>query len=45
MPFTGVTPDSVPHFSGTVQIVLDDFGNASWVYRETAEAAAIGVVD
>jgi hypothetical protein len=40
MPFTGVTPNLVPHFSGTVHIVLDDFGNAGRVYRETAEAAA-----
>jgi hypothetical protein len=40
MPFTGVTPNLVPHFSGTVHIVLDDFGDAGRVYRETAEAAA-----
>ena len=40
MPFTSVTPDLVPHFSGTVHIVLDDFGKAGRVYRETAEAEA-----
>jgi hypothetical protein len=40
MPFTSVTPDLVPHLNGTVHIVLDDFGKAGRVYRETAEAAA-----
>jgi hypothetical protein len=40
MAFTSITPDLVPHFSGTVHIVLDDFGNAGRVYRETAEADA-----
>jgi hypothetical protein len=40
MPMTSVTPRLVPHFNGTVHIVLDDFGNAGRVYRETAEAAA-----
>jgi hypothetical protein len=42
MPFTSVTPDLVPHFNvnGTVHIMLDDFGKAGQVYRETAEADA-----
>jgi hypothetical protein len=40
MPMMSVTPSLVPHFNGTVHIVLDDFGNAGRVYRETAEAAA-----
>jgi hypothetical protein len=40
MPFTSVMPDLVPHLSGTAHIVLDDFGKAGRVYRETAEAEA-----
>ena len=36
MPFTSATP-LVPHFDVTVHIVLDDFGKAGRVYRETAE--------
>ena len=36
MPFTSATP-LVPHFDVTVHIVLDDFGKAGHVYRETAE--------
>ena len=36
MPFTG-TPGLVPHFDVTVHIVLDDFGKAGRVYRETSE--------
>jgi len=38
MSFTSVTPDLVPHLNGTVHIVLDDFGKAGRVYRETSEA-------
>ena len=37
MPFTSPTPGLVPHFDVTVHIVLDDFGKAGRVYRETAE--------
>jgi hypothetical protein len=40
MPFTSVTPELVPHFSGTAHIVLDGFGKAGRVYRETAGAVA-----
>jgi hypothetical protein len=36
MPFTSATP-LVPHFDVTVHIVLDDFGKAGRVYRETPE--------
>ena len=36
MPFTSATP-LVPHFDVTVHIVLDDFGRAGRVYRETDE--------
>ena len=36
MPFPSATP-LVPHFDVTVHIVLDDFGKAGRVYRETAE--------
>jgi hypothetical protein len=39
MPFTSATP-LVPHFDVTVHIVLDDFGKAGRVYRETDEAQA-----
>ncbi len=38
MPFTSTTLDLVPHFNGTAHIMLDDFGKAGRVYRETAEA-------
>jgi hypothetical protein len=38
MPFKSPMPGLVPHFSGTVHIVLDDYGKAGRVYRETAEA-------
>jgi hypothetical protein len=34
------TPSLVPDFDVTVHIVLDDFGAAGRVYRETDEAAA-----
>src|SRR5271169_6629856 len=37
MPFTSPTPGLVPHFDVTVHVVLDDFGKAGRVYRETAE--------
>ena len=37
MPFTSPTPGLVPHFDVTVHIVLDDFGKAGRVYRETSE--------
>jgi hypothetical protein len=37
MPFTSTTLGLVPHFDVTVHIVLDDFGKAGRVYRETAE--------
>ena len=37
MPFTSHTPGLVPHFDVTVHIVLDDFGKAGRVYRETGE--------
>ena len=37
MPFKSPSPGLVPHFDVTVHIVLDDFGKASRVYRETAE--------
>ena len=36
MPFTSATP-LVPHFDVNVYIVLDDFGKAGRVYRETDE--------
>jgi hypothetical protein len=39
MPFTSATP-LVPHFDVTVHIVLDDFGKAGRVYRETDEEDA-----
>ena len=39
MPFTSATP-LVPHFDVTVHIVLDDFGKAGRVYRETPEEDA-----
>jgi len=46
MPFTSATP-LVPHFDVIVHIVLDDFGKASRVYRETdeQEASLDSVVD
>ena len=37
MPFKSAMPGLVPHFDVTVHIVLDDFGKAGRVYRETAE--------
>src|ERR1700675_4508010 len=37
MPFKSAMPGLVPHFDVTVHIVLDDFGKAGSVYRETAE--------
>jgi hypothetical protein len=37
MPFPNTTPGLVPHFDVTVHIVLDDYGKAGRVYRETAE--------
>jgi hypothetical protein len=37
MPFTSPTPGLVPHFDVTVHIVLDDYGKAGRVYRETGE--------
>ena len=37
MPFTSAPPSLVPHFDVTVHIVLDDYGKAGRVYRETAE--------
>jgi hypothetical protein len=37
MTFTSPTPGLVPHFDVTVHIVLDDFGKAGRVYRETGE--------
>ena len=37
MPFTSSPPCLVPHFDVTVHIVLDDFGKAGRVYRETDE--------
>ena len=37
MPFTSPPPSLVPHFDVTVHIVLDDFGKAGRVYRETDE--------
>jgi hypothetical protein len=37
MSFASVTPGLVPHFDVTVHIVLDDFGKAGRVYRETSE--------
>lgn len=37
MPFTSLTPGLVPHFDVTVHIVLDDYGKAGRVYRETNE--------
>ena len=37
MPFTSPPPSLVPHFDVTVHIVLDDFGTAGRVYRETGE--------
>ena len=37
MPFPTPTPGLVPHFDVTVHIVLDDYGKAGRVYRETAE--------
>jgi len=40
MPFSSATPGLVPHFDVTVHIVLDDFGKAGRVYRETDEAEA-----
>jgi|SRR5580704_7572403 hypothetical protein len=47
MPFPSPTPGLVPHFDVTVHIVLDDFGKAGRVYRETAEEDTIlgSVVD
>jgi hypothetical protein len=40
MPSTSVIAALVPHFEGTSHVVLDDFGQAGRVYRETAEATA-----
>ena len=37
MPFKSAMPGLVPHFDVTVHIVLDDFGKAGRIYRETAE--------
>jgi hypothetical protein len=37
MSFKSPMPGLVPHFDVTVHIVLDDFGKAGRVYRETAE--------
>ena len=37
MRFTSSVPGLVPHFDVTVHIVLDDYGNAGRVYRETDE--------
>jgi hypothetical protein len=37
MPFTSPAPGLVPHFDVTVHIVLDDYGKAGRVYRETDE--------
>ena len=47
MPFTSRTPGLVPHFDVAVHIVLDDFGKAGRVYRETdeQEASLDSVVD
>jgi hypothetical protein len=40
MPFTSATPSLVPHFGATRYIVLDDYGKAGRVYRETVEDEA-----
>lgn len=40
MPAFEQTPSLVPNFDVTVHIVLDDFGAAGKVYRETDEADA-----
>ena len=40
MAYTSTTPALVPHFDVTVHIVLDDFGKAGRVYRETDEQEA-----
>jgi hypothetical protein len=40
MPFTSAMPSLVPHFGATRYIVLDDYGKAGRVYRETAEDEA-----
>ena len=40
MPSTSVIAAFVPHFEGTAHVVLDEFGQAGRVYRETAEATA-----
>jgi hypothetical protein len=40
MPFTSATPSLVPHLGAIRFIVLDDFGKAGRVYRETAEDEA-----
>jgi hypothetical protein len=37
MPFPSPIPGLVPHFDVTVHIVLDDYGKAGRVYRETDE--------
>ena len=37
MPFPSLTPGLLPHFDVTVHIVLDDYGKAGRVYRETDE--------
>ena len=37
MKFTSPAPGLVPHFDVTVHIVLDDYGKAGRVYRETDE--------
>jgi (2Fe-2S) ferredoxin len=39
MPYSSLTP-LVPNFDVTVHIVLDDYGKAGRVYRETDEAQA-----
>jgi hypothetical protein len=39
MPFSSLTP-LVPNFDVTVHIVLDDYGKAGRVYRETDECEA-----
>lgn len=37
MPLTSPAPGLVPHFDVTVHIVLDDYGKAGRVYRESDE--------
>jgi hypothetical protein len=40
MPITSAMPSLVPHLGATKYIVLDDYGKAGRVYRETAEDEA-----